>query len=235
MRHLRPIAFVAALMIAGPVLADDAEARKVVDKALQAMGNPSGKMSGVTWKGKGTFYGMGDGVPYTGTWSVQPPDKFRMDIENAFVIIVNGDKGWINGQEMTKDQLNEQLEGVHSNWVSQIYPLKEKAFTLTLIGESKVDDKPALGVKVAHKGRRDVTLYFDKESGLPVKIEHMVKDDQTGSEVKQESIVKEWTTVDGMKVPSKMDIKRDGKKFVDGEMTEYKLSEKLPDETFAKP
>ena len=235
MRSLVSISLTCGLLLATTVRAEDSEAAKVIDKALKAHGNPSAKQAAVVWKGKGTFYGMGDGFPYTGTWSIQSADKFKIEIDNVFSLIVNGDKGWFGDQEMTKEQLEENRQGMHQNYVARLYPLKDKAFALKLVGEGKVDDKPAVGVKVSSKGRRDVTLYFDKESGLLVKMEMQVKDEQSGEEKKQESFIKDYVTVDGVKLPSKMVIKRDGKVYVDGEMTEYKTSEKLPDETFAKP
>lgn len=232
MRFAIAVALLCGFLLAGISRAEDADAQKVVDKALAALGNPSGKQAAVVWRGKGTFYGMGDGLPYTGTWSLQRPDKFRMEIDGAFTLIVNGDKGWIMGQEMTKEQLTEQRQSLHADWILQIYPLKDKAFSLTVLGESKVEDKPAVGLKVSYKDRRDVKVYFDKETGLPVKMEQTVMDEQAGKEVTQESLIKEWVKTDNGKLPSKMLITRDGKKYVDGEMQEYKLSEKLPDETF---
>lgn len=235
MRSISVCTLICGLLVATAGRADDAEARKVIDKAIKATGGGADKTPATTWKGKGTFYGMGDGFPYIGTWSEHLPDKFRMEIENAFVMIVNGDKGWVNGEEMTKEQLTEQKEGMYAGWVLRLTPLADKAFTLVVIGDSKVDDKPAVGIKVSHKGHRDVSLYFDKETALPVKIEQTVKDDQSGKELTQESVIKEWIKAGEVKVPSKMIIKREGKLYVDGEMSDYKMSEKLPDETFSKP
>jgi hypothetical protein len=226
------------LLAAAPARGDDA-ARKVIDKALKAHGIKGPGQPAVTWKGKGKFYGGGGEFDYAGTWSIQFPDKFRMEIPDAFVIVVNGSKGWTrmggDTTDMAAEQVAEQIENLHVNWVSRLHPLTDKAFTLTLAGETKVGDKPAVGVKVAHRGRRDVTLYFDKESGLLAKIEHRVKDEMSGTEMTQESFVKGFETQNGTKFPSKMLIKRDGKDYVDGEMTEYKTADKLPAETFAKP
>ena len=226
-------ALVAATFFGASVSADD-DAKAIVEKAIQAKGG-TGKSVAVTWKGAGKFYGMGEGIDYTGTWSQHHPDKFRMEINGAFTIVVNGEKGWINAMEMTKEQLTEQREALHGSWVMNLYPLTDKAFTLALIGASKVDGKDAVGVKVSHKGRRDVSLYFDKKTFMVLKSEQTVKDDNTGKEVTQESIVKEYMKVGDVQVPSKMLVNRDGKIFVDGSMSDYKISDKLPDGTFEKP
>jgi outer membrane lipoprotein-sorting protein len=211
---------------------EDADARKIIEAAIKATGG-SNKMPAVTWKGKGKFYGMGEGIDYSGTWSTQLPDKFRMDIENAFTIVVNGDKGWVNSEAMSKEQLAEQKENLYVNRVTKLHVLSDKAYTLKSLGDSKVGDKSAAGVKVSHKDHGDVGLYFDKESKLLVKFENTVK--EMGNEMKKETVITDWLTVGDTKVPSKVTIKRDGKLYVEGEMSDYKVMEKHPEGTFEKP
>lgn len=221
-------------LIGGMARADDAaDARKIVEAGLKAAGGAKGRKPAIAWSGSGKFYGMGAAIDYTGTWSLQLPDKKRMEIQNAFTLVVNGDKGWVNDQEMTKEQLAEQKEDMYADWVMQLDPLLKEGFTLSPLGESKVGDKPVVGVKVSHKGHHDINLYFDKSTHLLAKMEHRMK--AMGTEAKFESIITAWATVDGIKVPSKMTIKRDGELYVDGEMTDYKMLDKLPDKTFEKP
>lgn len=210
------------------------DAKTIVAKAIKAKGGDGKKMA-VTWKGSGTFFGMGEGVPYEGTWSVHPPKKFRMEINGIFTIVLNGDMGWVNTggtvAEMNKEQVAEQQEAMHANWVMEVYPLTGKEYTLTVIP----GDADTVGVKVAYKGRRDVELFFNKKTYLLAKVKQTVKDDQSGKEVQQVSEVTEYTKVTGVQVPAKMVIQRDGKKFVDGVMKEYTFADSLPEKTFAKP
>lgn len=222
----------ALALIAIPARADEAEARKIVEAGIKAKGG-TGKKHAVTWKGKGKFYGMGNAIDYTGTWSLQLPGKKRMEIDNFITIVVNGDMGWFGDQEMNKEQLAEQKEDMYADWVMELDPLKEKGFTLATLGESKVGDKAVMGVKVSHEGHRDINLYFDKTSHLLAKMEHTMK--EMGKEAKFEAIITDWAEVGGIKAPSKMTIKRDGELYVDGEMTDYKMLDKLPDKTFEKP
>src|ERR1700737_983715 len=117
--------------------ADDKPARAVIDKALKAAGGADklAKHPGMTWHEKGTYYGMGDGVPYTAPYAVQWPDKMRMEIEGVFMMVLNGDKGWLQmsgeTKPMTKEQLAEEKEGRFAGWVTTLVPLKDKGFTLT--------------------------------------------------------------------------------------------------------
>ncbi|MGE3805072.1 MAG: hypothetical protein AB7K24_10410 [Gemmataceae bacterium] len=225
------------------VPAQDADkTRAVIDKALKAMGGEAKleKFKAQTWKEKGTYYGMGDGLPYTGTYAIQWPYQFKMEITDVFTTVLNGDKGWIKSMgetmEMTKEQVAEQRENQYAGWVTTLAPLKDKAYQLSLLKESKVGDRPAVGIKVAHKDHRDVSLFFDKESGLLIKSEFRTKSqEQGGKEVLQEMYYSDYKEVEGIKIPSKIKILRDGKKFVEAENTDIKPMGKLPDSVFGKP
>jgi hypothetical protein len=222
-----------------PVQADDqADPRAIIDRAIKASGGEEmlAKNKAQTWNETGTFYGMGDGLPFKGAYASQPPSQFKMAIENVFTIVVNGDKGWMNDTEMNAEQLAEFKENNYAGWVSSLLPLKDKEFTLTAIEETKVGNEPAVGVKVSHAGHRDVKLYFDKKTGLLVKVVMRAKaEDLGGKEVDQESELREYKDMNGIKVPMKVVILRDGKRYVEAEVTDWKGSEKLPDSTFAKP
>jgi hypothetical protein len=154
-------------------------------------------------------------------------------------IVVNGDKGWIESGGTVKDmdeaQVAEQKESIYSAAVSTLVPLvREKGFTLTALGDSKVGDKAAEGVKVAHKGHRDISLFFDKKTGLLIRIERRTKD-EAGGEVTEENLFSDFKKIDGIQEPMKLTVNRDGKLFVEIEIEELKHAESLPDSTFEKP
>ncbi len=221
---------------------DQADARAIVAKAIKATGGEEklDKFKAQTSQETGTYYGMGDGLPYTGKYSMQFPDKFRMEIVGIFTIVVNGDKGWMsangNTEEMNAEQLKVQQESLYVGLVSSLVPLKDKKFKLATHGEIKIKDRPAVGVRVTAENRRDVKLYFDKESGLLVKIENRaISEEQGGKEVDDESFLSDHKDVNGVKVPMKMLMMRDGKKFVESETTEIQVLEKLDDGVFGKP
>src|SRR5206468_52714 len=94
----------------------NADARATIDKAMKAMGGEEKLVANkaMTWKEKGTYYGMGAGLPYTGEFSVQWPDRYRMTIQGVFTIVLNGDKGWSEmggtSQPIEGEQLKTQLE-----------------------------------------------------------------------------------------------------------------------------
>jgi hypothetical protein len=232
------------LLLAAPARADEAaDAKAVVDKAIKAHGGEEklSKFKGETWTGKGTYYGMGDGLPFTGHFALQWPDRFRMEIEGAFIAVVDGDKGWTkmgNGdaKDMNKDEMAFQKESLYAQGVMRLMVLKEKEFTLAMLDATKVDGKPAAGVKVSHKGHQDIKLYFDKDTNLLVKVELRVKASEQGyKEVTQETFLKDWKDVDGIKVVQKVVDKRDGKLYIEEEVSDVKYLEKVEAKLFGKP
>jgi len=252
MRRIVCLAAVLALTATAAARADDkADLTKVIDKAVKARGGEEklAKLKAFTFKMKGKFYGMGEGIDYTGEIAVLLPNKSRVKIDGEidgkkvtfFVQIVNGDKVWRrvvdNTEEITdKDKIAEVKEEQYADRVTSLYPLvKDKAFKLEPLGEVKVEGKAAIGIRVSHKGHLDINLFFNKESGFLVRSERPVKDDMTDKEVTQEEFYSDYKEVDGVKHPMKVVINRDGKKYVDGTISDFEVKDKIDDAEFAKP
>lgn len=226
---------------------DPADAKKIIEKGIQAAGTEkAAKYKAATWKMKGNFHGLGMPIPYTGSYAFETPDKFRMTLEfdaggqqATFAVVYNAGKAWrkFNDDvaELEGEKLDEQKEAMYFIKVSRLLVLREPGFTLKSLGESQVENKPALGVQVSSKGHRDVGLYFDKGTGLLVKTEMRVKDDQTGVEANQETFYSDYKDLNGFKHPAKIVIKRDGQLYIESEAQDYKLEEKLDKNVFEKP
>lgn len=243
--------FVVPLIITAAALncrADDGkEATAIIDKAMQALGGEAklSKMQALTARLKGTFHGMGAAIEITGDIAIDGHERNKFSIEgNAngqkfrVTVVLNRDKGWLKFNDlvmdMDKDAVAEAREQAFSSWVAGLTPLKDKKFRLSTLGEVKIGDRPALGVKVASEGHRDVDLYFDKETFFLVKSEYRVKDDN-GQEVTEESLLSDYKEVEGTKQSAKLTIKRDGKPYLECEMSDWQFSDKLDDSVFAKP
>jgi hypothetical protein len=247
---------VGALCVAGlltsfvPVRADeDARSREIVDRAIKVHGGSDNltKYKANVAKGKGKFHGLGEAVDYTSVISMQLPARFRTEVKSkvgdqdfTFIQVINGNKGWIkigdNTDEMSKDILTEEKEQMNAANITQLVCLKNKDYKLSPLGEVKVGDRPALGVRVEHKGYRDVNVFFDKEKGLLLKMETRGKDPMRGGEeFTATTLYGDYKKVDELMMPHKITIERDGKPFVESEVIEVKNSEKLDDSVFEKP
>jgi hypothetical protein len=234
---------VACFCFSGVVRGDDeSDARAIVAKAIKATGGEEklAKFNAQTWKETGTYYGMGDGLPYIGNYAAQWPKQFKMEIVGVFTVAINGDSGWVQAggetKEMTADELKPYKETLHVGWVATLVPLKDKKFKLSKLGETKVKDRSAVGVRVSSEGHREVNLYFDKDSSLLIKTEsRAIAAEQGGKEVNEETYLSEFKDVEGVKIPHKALVTRDGEKYVEAETTEVVPAGKLDDSVFGKP
>jgi hypothetical protein len=233
---------------AGAVRADDqADARAVIDKALKAMGGAEkvGKFAAGTVKCKITHEHNGQQHVLEGTGAWQGLDKIRLEGEltgesqgGKVMMVVNGENGWAK----KGDQVNDAPEGLvpaikqgfYALRMPHLLPgLKDKAFILSPLGEVKVDDKDAVSINVNHKDHKDVSVFFDKETGLPVKSQSTFAD-PSGKELPVEYFYSDYKEVEGVKHPMKITIKADDVQFV-VEISEVQPKDKVDDSEFAKP
>ncbi len=166
--------------------ADDA--RAVIERAINAQGGAE-QVARLTRAWRAKVRGMRGERVTTGEMAYQSPDQMRiqttMEVDNrtmTFVGVLNGEKGWqsINGQTRAVEgrELEEMRDGAHrSRRVRFLLPLlKEPEFTLSVLDDKEIIERPTTGVRVQSKGHRDIDLYFDKESGLLVATESQVVD-----------------------------------------------------------
>jgi hypothetical protein len=242
------LAFCVALPSLGALQADDqAETKAAIDKAIKAMGGEAKLAKLQTGGAKGKATAQVDGQELTATLdaSWQGLGQYRVESEALLngmnikaTLVLNGDQGWLKHNDRTEDPPPGVLPFIQNLFYAlrmpQMLPaLKDKSFQLSPLGEVKVGDRPALGVLVVHKDRKDVRLLFDKETALPVKSEIGVTDPQ-GKEVTIEYWYSDYKELGGLKHPGKITIKGDGKEFAI-EVSEVKALDKLEDSFFAKP
>jgi hypothetical protein len=241
----------AAALIAGatsPLQADDKDATAILDKAIKALGGEEklAKSQTFTQSAKGTISFGGNDADITSNMWVQGLDHARQEFEgsaggNTFkgVTVVAGDKGWRKfGGEKTAlegDMLANQKRGMYLALVPvTVLPLKGKGFKVQAAGEEKVGDKPAVKIKGTGPDDKEFTLYFDKETGLPLKMVGKVVAPMAG-EFLQETTYGDYKEMGGIKKATKITATRDGAKFLSQEITDFKVMDKLDPKTFAEP
>jgi hypothetical protein len=232
-----------------PARADDPDPKATVDKGIKALGGEEklGKVEAASWKSKGKITFNDNESDITGQTTVQGPTRLRAEFEGDFggntvkgVTVLNGDKGWRkfndNSMELDKDALDNQKRTAYLQFIPMtLVALKGKDYKVEAGGEEKVGDKPAVGIKVtAVADGKDFKLYFDKESGLPVKLVAKVAG-FNGDEFTQETTYGGYKDFSGIKKATKIDSKRDGQKFIESEITDFKVLDKVPADTFAEP
>ena len=146
--------------------------------------------------------------------------KFGGEPRQGSWCVLNGDKGWrkfgdMEPMEMDGDASRQrEAHDLPQVIPTTLVPLKGKGFKARGAGRGEGRDKPAAGIKVTGPDGKDFTLYFDKESGLPVRLVATVIG-FGGEEFTQETTYKDYKDFDGIKKATKAESKRDGEDFVE--------------------
>jgi hypothetical protein len=246
-----PAAF-ALLMagLSGPSRADDADAKavEIIDKAVKALGGEEklSKIQAASWDSDGKLTINGQDNSFKTHMTFQGDDRMHVDFEGEFngntvkgTTVVNGDKGWRNVndnvQVLDADAIAREKRTLYL-MTAPVLPgrLKDKGSKATADGEEKVEGKPAAVLKVVGPDGKDFRLFFDKESGLPVKLVAQVSG-WRGEEFEQETLFTDYKDFSGVKRPGKVVSKRDGEPFVEQSTLDFKVEKDLPDSTFEEP
>ena len=180
------------LGLSGGVRAQD-EIKAVIEKAIKAHGGKEKieKQKAVRTKSQGKLEIMGLTLPFTQEVAANPPEQFKetmsLDVMGQKVDVVTAyskGKAWIsrNGADVpiTEEIMDVLKDVAYAMKLGRFAFVSDKSFELSALGEIKVENKPALGIKVASKGHKDINLFFDKESGLMVKVEKQSRDIASG-------------------------------------------------------
>lgn len=249
-RALTPLLSFAALVVALPgVRAADDDPKAIIAQALKAHGGEEflnkHQAARSQNKGKITLPGVGE-TDFTQEVAYMLPDKLKESIELSIggqkisiVTLVNGDKISIEAAgkavDVTDDIKKAMKDAQYMMSAGRLAALKDKKYELSIFGEAKVDEKPAIGVRIASKGQKDLTLFFDKKTHLLAKLEHRTVEAGSGNEINEERIILEYKkNKDGIPIPKKVLIKHDGKTFLEAESVEFTYLEKIDESEFKK-
>jgi hypothetical protein len=250
-RYATAILATGLLVGLGPLAAaDDPDAKAVIDRAVEALGGAKklGAVQAVRWKTRGKIKinrnnEQSDFTAKVTAWGI---DKFRQEFEGELrgnvgksVIVIDGDKGWRKSDGETNpleaDQLANSKRGVYLQWVPEMPQLLEgKGFKIEAVQAEKVGGKPAAVLTVTGPDGKDFRLFFDKQSGLPVKLTATVRGRQ-GNEFAQETTFANYKDFHGIKRATKIETKRNGKQQMESEMTDFQVLDKVDPSTFAEP
>ena len=157
------------------------------------------------------------------------------------VMVMNGDKRFdrLRRQGSAHHRRNQEecvRVPVHDEGAGDLVCLvKDKSYELSMLEESKVEGKSAVGVLVKSKGHKDISLFFDKQTGLLAKVKYKTNDPMTGNEVIEERIFARYGTgKEGIPVVKQEVVKHDGETFMKIEVVEGGVLESLDDGAFKK-
>lgn len=228
---------------------DRTKARALIERAVQVHGGAEalGRIHAEKVKFKGHLVVGGHTVPIVVETTLQLPSKYKTVIEmnqagdkHILIHVVNRDKTYVTvdgrALEATPEQLAEIRSGLELERAKHLVPLLEdKSYQLVLADEVEVNKRPAVGVRITGRGRKELRLYFDKEFGLLVRAENRIDMGKGKEEIRQHFFFGDYKEIGGYKRPTKMRTFRDGKQIMEAELLDAKVLDRVDETEFAKP
>ena len=157
--------------------------------------------------------------------------------------VVDRDRAWVKSRGQVTEMspmgvASRRLDAAFDAASVNLAPLRDAASEVEPAGEEAVDGRPAVGLKVTRPDGT-FTLYFDRESGLPVRgVRHL-----TIAGGRREAVVtvtfREYEDFGGLKAATRrvMTNTQDGGRRVTSaiDVTDFKVLDKVDPATFAKP
>ena len=220
------------------------EPKAMIDRAIRAGGGAEkiGKFRAMSFKATAKFTDDGvDEVHITGV--LQDAEHFRVVQGAKFqdIVVINGNKAWIKATgdakatELLVKDIGELANFFHAVCMPDLLgALKQKPYTLTGHAEDKVNGKPAVGLRVKHAKHEEVLLFFEKETGLPIKTKVSIN---SGTDAKRtyEFFFRDYKEFQGVKHFTKIEMHHDGKRMGEYHINELKLLEKTEPGAFDRP
>src|SRR5467141_3216434 len=203
-----------ALMLAGWACPAGAqEARKIVEQYVKAAGGGKALSRIQTLTLEGTFT-SDDGKSGTYTLDTKLPNRYYSELlvgEKNVIEAYNGKSAWHQNPAGELGTLvgpeGMQLEAAALYYNSRLLNFKKNKMTLALVGHAQVRGKDALQLEVTTATHVKRQVFFDAQTHL------IAKEAATVGGVEEEVLYDDYRTVDGVKLPHKIELHRGSDKY----------------------
>jgi len=238
------------LMFSRPLVhaQDEEKIKKLFQDAIQAMGGtPYLQVTDMVSDGNYFMFdrdGNSSGLIRYGDFT-KLPDKSRFELGNrkkeldVTVFNLERKEGWIlEGQKDTRIATPEEMKDFKNSVKHAIETIFRNRFKdpenkLFYLGPAENSVQLEM-VKLIDPENDEVTIYFDRMSKLPAKLEYQVID-QRGIHYREVVEFSQWHMVQGVNTPMRMDTSRNGRQISQQFVLKMAYSTGLKDSFFVKP
>src|SRR6266436_3593767 len=189
------------------------EAGQIVDQYVKAAGGGKAlaRIQTLTLEGTCT---TDDGKSGTYTLDTKLPNRYYSELlvgEKNLIEAYNGKSAWHQNAAGELGTLagpeGMQLEAAAQYYNSRLLNLKKSKIALAFVGHAQVRGKDALQVEINTATGMKRQVFFDSQSHL------IVKEAATVGGVEEEILYDDYRTIDGVKLPHKIELHRGSGKY----------------------
>ena len=204
---------IASILTTGVLPVHAQEAGKIVDQYVKAAGGGKALARIQALTIEGTFTGD-DGKSGTYTLDTKLPNRYYSELlvgEKNLIEAYNGKSAWHQNLAGELGTLvgpeGMQLEAAAQYYNSRLLNLKKSKITLAFVGHAQVCGKDALQLEVTTATGVKRQVFFDAATHL------IAKEAATVGGVEEEILYGDYRTVDGVKLPHKIELHRGSDKY----------------------
>lgn len=228
---------------------DEAKIQELFKSAIQAMGGDAYlKVTDASSKGQRFYFnsqGENSGLIRFSDYT-KLPDKSRYEEGNKkseldiTVFDLKKNEGWIlEGQKAVREAKSEEIKDFRDSVKHSIdgifrFRFPDPGNKLFYLGPGEGHDVTLEMVKMIDPENDDTTIYFDRNSKLPVKVEYRILS-KMGLRQRLVDEFSQWHMFQGVNTPLRIDSYINGRRFLQHFITEITYSNNLPDSLFTKP
>lgn len=223
-------------------------AKSILDKAAKALGSADKlKIPGITFDSQAKLTIGTEEIEFGGSWTVKGHDKLNGSLtikaggrQENVTVVMNAMQIWGQGPNgKTEAAPADVVPSVQAVFRAVLFAqrpgmLATKDFKLSPLGELLVDNVTCVGLKIEQKDFKELSLHFDKATGLPAKAELTIREGG-GGDVNYVFLFSDYKEVDGIKHFTKLAVERDQKHVADVQISNIRLHENLNENVFMKP
>jgi len=212
---MRPLLSLASLtfLLGSSHLARAQEPGKIVEQYVKAAGGGRALSKIRTLSLEGTFT-ADDGKSGTYTLDTKLPNRYYLELvvgDQNLIEAYNGKSAWrrdASGELATLVGADGmQVEAAAQYYNSRLVNPKKQKMALALVGNAQVQGRDALELEVTSPTGIKRRIFFDPQTHL------IEKDASTVGGVDEETLYSNYRTVDGIKLPNKIELHRGGAKY----------------------
>jgi len=213
MRRLLSLASFLLLFGSSSRLACAQEPEKVVEQYVKAAGGRRALSRIQTLALEGTFT-TEDGKSGTFTLDTKLPNRYYEELlvgDQNLIEAYNGKSAWCRNAAGELSTLvgpeGMQLEAAARYYNSRLANPKKEKLALTFVGHAQVRGRDTLQLELTTATGMKRQAFFDPQTHL------IVKEAGTVGGLEEEILYDDYQTVDGVKLPRKIELHRDGAKY----------------------
>jgi hypothetical protein len=228
---------------------DEEKIQELFTSAIQAMGGDAYlKVTDASSKGQRFFFnnqGENSGLIKFSDYT-KLPDKSRYEEGNKkndldiTVFDLKNNVGWrLEGQKEVREAKPEEMKDFRDSVKHSLegifrFRYRNPENKLFYLGPGEGHDVLLEMVKMIDPDNDDITIYFDRISKLPVKVEYRILS-KMGIRQRLVDEFSQWHMFQGVNTPLRTDSYINGRRFLQHFITEITYNSNLPDSLFTKP